>query len=173
MCYSFLMAATDNPMANVFWSNLFRKGDSELQVITQLWCDTPLFKDIPERHTEALCATMHLRDFKAGELIFSQGDQGAGAILVLSGEVRVTADKAELARLRDGDFFGEIALAASERRTADATATSVSRLVYFLKQDLEEWIEQEPRLGARFLMNLSATLAQRLYAANKLIARQE
>jgi CRP-like cAMP-binding protein len=116
---------------------------------------------------------MHLRDFKAGELIFSQGDQGAGAILVLSGEVRVTADKAELARLRDGDFFGEIALAASERRTADATATSVSRLVYFLKQDLEEWIEQEPRLGARFLMNLSATLAQRLYAANKLIARQE
>ena len=42
--------------------------------------------------------------------------------------------------------------------------------MYFLRQDLEEWIEHEPRLGARFLMNLSATLAQRLFEANKLIA---
>ena len=159
-------------MANVFWSNLFRKGDSELQVITRLWQQTPLFRDIPERHIEALCKTMHLRDFKAGEVIFTQGDQGAGAILVLAGEVRVSAEKAELALLGDGDFFGEIALAAPERRTADAAATSASRLVYFLKQDLEEWIEHEPRLGAKFLLNLSATLAQRLYEANKLIAKQ-
>ena len=159
-------------MANVFWSNIFRKGDSELQVITQLWQHTPLFRDIPERHTRALCATMHLRDFKADETIFTQGDQGAGAILVLDGEVRVTADKTELAVLGNGDFFGEIALAAPERRTADATATTGSRLVYFLRQDLEEWIEHEPRLGAKFLLNLSATLAQRLFEANKQIARQ-
>lgn len=159
-------------MANIFWSNIFRKGESELQVITQLWQETPLFNDIPERHTASLCAKMHLRDFKAGEVIFSQGDQGAGAILVLDGKVRVSAQTAELAVLENGDFFGEIALAAPERRTADATAVSVSRLVYFLKQDLEEWLEHEPRLGARFLMNLSATLAQRLYEANQLIARQ-
>ena len=159
-------------MANAFWSNIFRKGDSELQIITQLWQDTPLFKDIPERHSAALCATMHLRDFKAGERIFNQGDQGAGAILVLDGEVRISAEKAELAMLKRGDFFGEIALAAPEMRTADATAASDSRLVYFLKQDLEECIEHEPRLGSLFLMNLSATLAQRLYEANKLIARQ-
>jgi CRP/FNR family cyclic AMP-dependent transcriptional regulator len=127
---------------------------------------------IPERHTAALCATMHLRDFSAGEVIFNQGDQGAGAILVLEGEVRVCADETELALLKGGDFFGEIALAASERRTAGANATTAARLVYFLKQDLEEWIEHEPRLGARFLMNLSSTLAQRLFEANKLIARQ-
>jgi CRP/FNR family cyclic AMP-dependent transcriptional regulator len=159
-------------MANVFWSNIFRKGDSELQMITQLWRDTPLFKDIPRHHSAALCATMHLRNFTAGERIFNQGDQGAGAILVLDGEVRIAAEKTELALLKSGDFFGEIALAAPERRTADATAVSVSRLVYFLKQDLEEWIEHEPRLGSLFLMNLSATLAQRLYEANQLIAKQ-
>lgn len=159
-------------MENVFWSNIFRKGSSELQLITQLWKDTPLFKDIPERHTATLCATMHVRDFKAGEIIFKQGDQGAGAILVLDGNVRISAEKAELAHLQSGDFFGEIALAAPERRTADATAVSISRLVYFLQQDLEEWIEHEPRLGSRFLMNLAATLAERLYEANKRIAKQ-
>ena len=71
-----------------------------------------------------------------------------------------------------GDFFGEIALAEPEKRTADAIAVENSRLVYFLKQDLEEWIEYEPRLGGRFLMNLSAILAKRLFEANKVIAAQ-
>jgi CRP/FNR family cyclic AMP-dependent transcriptional regulator len=158
-------------MANVFWSNLFRKNETELQVITRLWSETPLFKNIPARHISFLCSKMHPRDFKAGEVVFTLGDQGAGAILVLEGEVRISADKMELALLKNGDFFGEIALAAPEGRTADATAMKTSRLVYFLKQDLEEWVEHEPRLGSLFLMNLSATLAQRLYEANKLIAK--
>ena len=159
-------------MANVFWSNIFRKGESELETITRLWQQTPLFDGIPEGHIRTLCANMHLRDFSVDEVIFGQGDQGAGAILVLDGEVRISADKTELAMLSRGDFFGEIALAAPERRTADACALSPTRLVYFLKQDLEEWLEHQPRLGSRFLLNLSATLAQRLFAANRLIAQQ-
>ena len=159
-------------MANVFWSNIFRKGDSELQAITQLWQETPLFKGIPERHTASLCAKMHLRDFKAGETIFSQGDQGAGAILVLDGKVRVSAEKTELALLKNGDFFGEIALAAPERRTADATAINISRLAYYLKQDPEEWIEHEPLLGAQFRMHSPATLPQRLHDAHKTTSKQ-
>lgn len=160
-------------MSDTLWSNIFRTGDSELQTITSLWQDTPLFADIPERHIQMLCSKMHRRQFKKDETIFSQGDQGAGAILVLEGSVRIMANKTRLALLEPGDFFGEIALAETERRTADAYAVSASRLVFFLKQDLEEWIDQQPRLGARFLMNLSATLAKRLYEANKLIALQE
>ena len=159
-------------MSNIFWSNIFRSADDELKTITGLWRQTPLFNDIPERHIESLCRQMHLRQFKPDEAVFTQGDQGAGAILVLEGSVRITANTTQLALLESGDFFGEIALAATDRRTADATAISASRLVYFLKQDLEEWIEHQPRLGARFLMNLSATLAERLYRANELIAEQ-
>jgi len=160
-------------MDNIFWSNIFRSGDSELQTIARLWQQTPLFDDIPERQIELLCGKMHLRRFEEGETVFKQGDQGAGAILVLEGGVRIMADKTELARLESGDFFGEIALAAPERRTADAIATRASRLVYMLRQDLEEWIEYQPRLGARFLLNLSAALAQRLFEANRRLATQQ
>ncbi len=159
-------------MSSIFWSNFFRAEDDELATITRLWQQTPLFREIPERHTLELCRQMHLRHFKPGETVFTQGDQGTGAILVLEGEVEIMADQTRLALLESGDFFGEIALAATERRTADASAVSASRLVFFLKQDLEEWIEHQPRLGARFLMNLSATLAERLYQANALIAKQ-
>jgi len=103
----------------------------------------------------------------AGERIFQLGSQGAGALMVLEGSVQIRADTTELALLKLGEFFGEIALAEPEKRTADAYSVSNTRLVYFLKQDLEEWIEYEPRLGARFLMNLSAILARRLSLANK------
>ena len=153
-------------MSNPFWDNIFRRGDSELQIITRLWQQTPLFKDIPARHIEHLCTSMHPRRFKADEIIFNLGDQGAGAILVLEGTVKIMTNDNELARFESGDFFGEIALATTERRAADALAVSDCHLVYFLKQDLEEWIEQEPRLGSRFLLNLSAVLGHRLFEIN-------
>ena len=159
-------------MSNIFWSNIFKKPNSELQTIAGLWQNTPLFHNIPARQIEFLSAKMHLRHFLPDEVIFQQGDQGAGAILIMQGSARIMANKTQLALLEVGDFFGEIALAATDNRAADAISIGNSTLVYFLKQDLEEWIELEPRLGARFLMNLSSTLAQRLYQANQLIAKK-
>ena len=160
-------------MSHIFWSNIFNRQPGELQSIVQLWKGTPLFEGIPTRHILFLSKKMHIRSFTTGETIFQQGNQGAGALMVLEGSVRIMVRKTELALLEVGDFFGEIALAEPEKRTADAYAVENSRLVYFLKQDLEEWIEYEPRLGARFLMNLSSTLAKRLFEANKLIADKE
>ena len=157
-------------MSNLFWSNIFRPPVNELQTITQLWQNTPLFTGIPKKQVEFLCAKMHVRQYQADEVIFHQGDLGAGAVLVLSGSARIMADKNELALLGPGDFFGEIALAETDRRTADAYCVDASSLVFFLKQDLEEWIDYEPRLGTQFLMNLSSTLARRLFQANKHIA---
>lgn len=157
-------------MTDFFWNNLFKHPPSELQTITQYWQETPLFKNIPSRHIAALAKHMHVRHYQAEEVIFRRGDQGAGAILVLQGQVRVMARNALLAELSEGDFFGEIALAETDRRAADAVSVTPSRLVFFLKQDLEEWIEVEPRLGTVFLMNLASTLAQRLHQANLRLA---
>ena len=92
--------------------------------------------------------------------------------MIQKGDKGAEVEAVQLALLEVGDFFGEIALAETDIRTADAFSIGNSTLVYFLKQDLEEWIEFEPRLGARFLMNLSSTLAQRLYQANQLIANR-
>ena len=159
-------------MSQIFWSNIFNRPTSELQSIVELWKDTPLFENIPTWHVQFLSKKMHVRSFTTGEKIFQFGSQGAGALMVLEGSVRIMANKTELALLEPGDFFGEMALAEPEQRTADAYSVTHTRLVYFLKQDLEEWIEYEPRLGARFMMNLSATLAKRLFLVNKQIADQ-
>ena len=159
-------------MTNYFWSNIFKQGDSEIELITRLWQNTPLFRNIPARHVSSLIDNMHIRHYQSQETVFQQGDQGGGAILVLDGHFRVSANSTMLAELQQGDFFGESTLAETDKRTADATCVESGRLVFFLKQDLEEWIEIEPRLGTRFLMNLASILAHRLHQANYLLSQK-
>lgn len=160
-------------MKNFLWDNIFRQGDSEIDLITRLWQQTPLFKNIPARHIESLAENMHMRHYQSDEIVFHQGDQGGGAILILDGKYRVSAKNTVLAELDQGDFFGEITLAETDKRTADAICIESGRLVFFLKQDLEEWIEIEPRLGTVFLMNLASILAQRLHQANFLLSQKQ
>lgn len=159
-------------MNNFFWSNLFKHKDSEIYTIAEYWSTTPLFKDIPLRHIIALSENMHIRNYQQNEVVFREGDQGAGAILILEGRVNILANEITIAELEQGDFFGEIALAENDKRTADAVCLTPCRLVFFLKKDLEEWIEVEHRLGLHFLMNLASTLAQRLHTANMLLANK-
>ncbi len=159
-------------MKDFMWGNIFRQGDSEIARISELWKETPLFKNIPFRHIQSLSSQMHLRNFQQDEKVFREGDQGAGCILILEGQVRIMAKDNPLATLDKGDFFGEIALAETDKRTADASCVTASRLVFFLRQDLQEWIEVEPRLGTIFLTNLASILAQRLHQANLLLAQK-
>ncbi len=159
-------------MRDIIWSNLFRKPEDDREQLTALWQETPLFAGIPARQVRELVSQMHIRAYRQDEIVFREGDQAAGAILVFEGKVEILADTRPLAELQRGDFFGEIALAENDQRTATARCLSDARLVFFLKQDLEEWIEVEPRLGNRFLMNLSSVLARRLHQANLLLARQ-
>ncbi len=158
-------------MRDILWNNIFRKPADDQALISELWQATPLFAGIPSKQVRELVCNMHLRSYARDEEVFHEGDQAAGAILVFEGKVEILADTRRLAELERGDFFGEIALAENDQRTATARCIEDSRLVFFLKQDLEEWIELEPRLGNRFLMNLASVLARRLHEANRMLAR--
>jgi len=153
-------------MSQFIWSNFFKDNTNKQQIISDYWAKTPLFTGIPNSQIYKLVSAMHIRQFAKGESIFKQGDQGAGALLIIDGHVSVSNKETALASLKSGDFFGEIALAQTDQRTADALAVENTELVFFLKQDAEEWIAQEPAQGALFLKNLSAVLARRLQKIN-------
>ena len=156
-------------MKHFFWTNIFKPGKNEIELIADLWEKTPLFKGIPARHICSLAENMHIRNYQKDEIVFREGDQSAGAILILEGQSNISTRHTLLSELVPGDFFGEIALAETEKRLANAVSVKPSRLVFFLKQDMEEWIETEPRLGAAMLMNLASILAHRLHRANILL----
>lgn len=97
------------------------------------------------------------RAFPAASTIFTEGDVGGTAFILLRGDVSIYAgyggqNQRKLTDLRTGQMFGELALMAHDRRTATAyTETGCELLVVSeskLKQKLDEadpflryWIE--------------------------------
>ncbi len=154
------------------WDNLFRPRDSREARIAELWQATPLFRGIPTAEIRRLAATMHPRQYAPQERVFQEGDLGVGVALILEGSVEIQVQETSLTVLQPGDFFGEAALVSDERRTADALAAEPTEIVFFLRQDLEEWLDHNPRLGARMVQNLASVLTTRLRLANQQLSGQ-
>ena len=64
--------------------------------------------------------------FSAGEIIVREGDAGSSMFVVVRGEASVTlaGTDGEVARLRDGAYFGEMSLLTGEPRTATVAAVT-------------------------------------------------
>ncbi|MGH9389786.1 MAG: cyclic nucleotide-binding domain-containing protein, partial [Vicinamibacteria bacterium] len=87
------------------------------------------------------------------------------------GGVRITkrADsnsEVELARLSDGDFFGEVALLLDAPREASAVATERSDILGVSRTDLQDLMDSRPTLGLRISLALGRTVAARLQSAS-------
>ncbi len=148
------------------WENLFRTANKQQAEIDDLWMETPLFSDIPQRHIRPITEALSLRHYEPGEIVFKTGEIGVGAALIVKGRISIQASGNKLATLSRGDLFGEVALATDETRTADAVAEEPSDLVFFMKQDLDDLIKQNPETAAKFAINLAKMLAVRLRHAN-------
>lgn len=155
------------------WATFFRKKDPWHETVARLWAETPFFGGIPFSEIKKLAKIMHRRTYQPDEFIFHTGDQGAGAAIILSGQVEIRFGDTLLTSLHKGDFFGEISLVLDERRTADALATEPTELVFFLRPDLDEWISRAPHHGARLSANLAHVLAKRLLHANQMASNKK
>lgn len=71
--------------------------------------------------------------YSAGRRIFEEGESGQHAYLIERGAIRISAcrqgEEKELAILREGEMFGEIALIDQRLRTASATALEETTLI--------------------------------------------
>lgn len=165
--------STDQTPKDPIWHNFFRKRADPHHVVADLWKKTPLFNNISWRRCLTLSRMMHMRHYNKGELIFKDGEIGLGVAMIVSGSVHVKTGGRLLAELQAGDFFGEIALVLDEPRTANVIAAEETKLAFFLRPDLEEFIEQFPKHGAILTFNLSKVLANRLREANAVLRQAD
>ena len=87
----------------------------------------PLFTDLGDADAERLADDFIERQFGAGDVIATEGKSGLNFFVVESGEATVTVGGNEVARLRTGDSFGEIALVDKSARSATVTAVTEMR----------------------------------------------
>ena len=94
----------------------------------------PIFAPLPPAIVEHLALSLEAVTVLAGTEIIRQGAPGDCFYLVADGELAVSMDGRETARLGSGDSFGEIALLRDVPRTATVVAKT-DALVYGLDRD--------------------------------------
>jgi CRP/FNR family cyclic AMP-dependent transcriptional regulator len=102
------------------------------------------------------------RDFKAGDVIFREGDPARELFIVQSGEVEIRLGNRLLETLAQYSIFGEMALIDNAPRSATAIAATDVRLVSVSEKQFLFLISNTPY----FALNVMRVMAQRLRVAN-------
>ncbi|MBF0290666.1 MAG: cyclic nucleotide-binding domain-containing protein [Nitrospinae bacterium] len=111
----------------------------------------PLFESIPRSFVDDLAAKAELISFKKDEVVFRQGDPADAFYLLRYGFVKVECQsggkRRVLAYLKEGHYFGEIALLSDERRSATVSAISRAELIKIPKTGFNELLEAHSGVG--------------------------
>jgi cAMP-dependent protein kinase regulator len=89
----------------------------------------PMFKACTSAQIDELSQLANGLAFDPNQVLVREGDPADEFYVIGSGEAVVTRAGNEVARLGEGDFFGELALFADEPRIATVTATTGITLV--------------------------------------------
>ena len=102
------------------------------------------------------------------EVLFDEGEKGDAMYLIREGKIKITKGKGEdekvLAVLKEGDFFGEMAIIDGSPRSAGAIAASVVSLLVIDKETFKSKIKENP-----LVEYVLETLSHRLRTTNEQI----
>lgn len=139
------------------------------RLINNVMAISPLFKDFDPSERKVIVERFRMRQGAAGEVFITEGKQSDGLYVVLHGAVRVVkkgeGDKEiELAKLKEGELFGEMSLLT--RAPASATV-SASGPCIVLKLPRENW--QELMLTHPQILELVSDLTEKRRSATEAI----
>jgi CRP/FNR family cyclic AMP-dependent transcriptional regulator len=103
------------------------------------------------------------RSFRAGDIIFREGDSAVDLFVIKSGEVRIQLGNRTVAELSPDTIFGEMALIDDQPRSATAIAATDVELVPVSEKQFLFLVSQTPY----FALKVMRVLAQRLRQTNK------
>ena len=93
--------------------------------------------------------------------LFSQGDEGSDAYMIVSGRMNVFVDKKRVGSMTDGEVFGELALLLNQRRSATIVTTTPTELIQITKDDLNRIIDSASEETKKMIMQLCEALSKR------------
>jgi len=123
----------------------------------------PFFEELPDEQIEDLCMIVVDQAFHRGQIVFSEGDDGTGFYVVISGRVKIFKLSPEgkeqiLHIFGPGDPFGEAAVFSGQHFPANAEAMESSRIFFFPRGSFSDLIKDNPSLA----LNMLAILSKRL-----------
>jgi len=107
---------------------------------------SPLFKDFDPAQRKALVEKFRMRQAAPEEKVIAEGKSTDGLYVVLHGVVDVTVEQRQVARLREGEIFGEMSLLSRDPASATVTAKSNAILLRLPRDSFQELVVTHPQI---------------------------
>ena len=127
----------------------------------------PIFSNISARDLGKIKKILKKNEYKKGEHVFSERDEGDEFYIVKEGRIKIfkmsnDGQVKTLDYLKKDDFFGEMALLDKNPRSANALAIHDTTLFIIKNDDFRSFLVKQPDM----LMTITQTLCNRLRKTN-------
>lgn len=118
----------------------------------------PLFRRCTSREIGTIADAVVDRDAAAGDVLCDEGEEGEEFFIIVAGHATVSRRGKELAVLRTGAYFGEMAMLDGGPRTSSVTAASDMRLLVLSRRRFHDVLAKSPSMGQKLLTELAGRL---------------
>ena len=142
-----------------------------MNLILTILKTVPLFQALTEEEHESIIEHITMQYFPAHYVLFEQGVPGEAMYIIKSGTVRIhntpigeSKEESELATLKEGDLFGEMALIEDQPRNAGAETLSDCEVFVLKKEDFTALMQKSAEIARKVQEAYRARKAQNLHS---------
>jgi len=111
-----------------------------------------LLRELAADEREAVSKELEAAALSAGEVLYHEGDEADGLVLLLEGQLRISSLRSGTAGIvGPGTALGALSLVALGAREASAVAESRCRLLWLRRPAFRRLVEDAPRAACRLL----------------------
>jgi CRP-like cAMP-binding protein len=136
---------------------LLRK-DAKIELLKKV----PLFAHLNKRGLQDVAQIADEIDLPAGKEMATEGDRGREFVVLLEGEAEVTKGGKRINTMKNGDFFGEIALVTKMPRTASVQATTDVHVLVITERAFDSLVKKSPEVARGVAEALAERVAPEL-----------
>ncbi len=130
----------------------------------------PLFSALStEEFLAVLNGAMDAKTIRAGQTVVTEGEPGSSMFAIAQGSVSVWREAQKVAVMREGEFFGEMALLSGAPRMASVKADTVVVVLEFPRESMGPVIKKYPGVRAGLEQFYRERMLANLMRANPLL----
>ncbi len=132
------------------------------RVPVELLANVPLFSGLSRRELRKLAQLMSEVHYRDGRVVVERGLPGNAFFVIVDGAAKVYAGKVPTgrpkAKLKAGDFFGELAVLDGGPRTATVVADGSLAVLRLSRPAFLKMVTREPKVGVAIMAELAGRL---------------
>ncbi|MFC1516836.1 cyclic nucleotide-binding domain-containing protein, partial [Thermodesulfobacteriota bacterium] len=135
------------------------------------WEKSSFFPSLSQKDKEEIY--QDIKSFDADETVFSQGDQGNGAYIILEGKVKVVGVASDLeeillGELDEGEIFGEMSLIDDKPRSASVVTLTPCKAAFVSRKAYDRFVETNSESAFRLMGFICLSLFRHILRLDRL-----